>query len=175
MRLDRQKLAQTIELFTGGLPCRAYVERPFTGGPMFINTMLVARAFYEATLCCMEDSHIGVQTVDSREWQKPILGEIKGSPALKKASMLKGCQLYPQWAGALYAKSHRTGCICQHPSCSKTRRDGGARSTCQGAAHATTNQLTGTMTTETRQIGSHLPTSKAGSCHAANGSGSIAN
>lgn len=114
MRLDRQKLAQTIELFTGGLPCRAYVERPFTGGPMFINTMLVARAFYEATLCCMEDSHIGVQTVDSREWQKPILGEIKGSPALKKASMLKGCQLYPQWAGAIKKHGDADGLLIAH-------------------------------------------------------------
>jgi hypothetical protein len=100
-RLDRAAFRSGIEPLVDGGISRAYVERPFTGGPMMINAMLSARGFFEATLCALEDMGIGYEVVDSGEWQKAMLGAVKGSAELKKASMLRGIQIYPEWADAI--------------------------------------------------------------------------
>lgn len=75
----------------------AYVERPFTGSAMMVNTTVLSARAHEAVLIVLERLAVGVQTVDSKEWQLPMLGNIKGSPALKHASMLRGVALYPRF------------------------------------------------------------------------------
>lgn len=77
---------------------RAYVERPFTGSAMMILTTTLAARAYEATLIALESLCIGYETVDSRDWQKHQLPGVTGSANLKKASLLKGLQLYPALA-----------------------------------------------------------------------------
>lgn len=79
----------------------AYVEKPFTGSPMMINTCVLAARSYEAVIVTLERMGVGYQQVTSKDWQKAILGDVKGSPALKKASMLRGMQMYPQHAKAI--------------------------------------------------------------------------
>jgi len=79
----------------------AYVEKPFTGSPMMINTCVLAARSYEAVIVTLERMGVGYQQVTSKDWQRAILGDVKGSPALKKASMLRGMQMYPQHAKAI--------------------------------------------------------------------------
>lgn len=83
---------------------RAYVERPFTGGPAFINTMVLSARAHEVVILMLEQMSIGYETVDSKQWQLPILGAVKGSAELKKASKLRGMEMYPAHAAAI--KSH---------------------------------------------------------------------
>jgi hypothetical protein len=104
-RIDHFELARMIEARNSGLNmrtfARAYVERPFTGSAMMINTTVLAARSHEAVLIVLEQLGIGTQTVDSKEWQVPILGNAKGSPALKKASKLRGMALYPALAASI--------------------------------------------------------------------------
>ena len=99
-RLDRPAFRA---LFEGMNPIETVVriERPFTGAPMMINAMLHAHRFFESTICCLEDLGFGYEVVDSGTWQKPTLGEVKGSKELKKASMLRGQQLFPQFTALM--------------------------------------------------------------------------
>lgn len=76
----------------------AYVERPFTGSAMMINTTVLSARAHEAVSIVLEQLGIGYETVDSKEWQRAMLGTIKGSAELKKASMLRGTQMYPAMA-----------------------------------------------------------------------------
>jgi hypothetical protein len=80
---------------------RAYVERPFTGSAMMINTTVLSARAHEAVLIVLEQLGIGAQTIDSKEWQVPILGAVKGSAELKKASKLRGAQMYPALAATI--------------------------------------------------------------------------
>jgi hypothetical protein len=79
----------------------AYVERPFTGSAMMINTTVLSARAHEAVSIVLEQLGIGYETVDSKPWQASMLGAIKGSPALKKASMLRGMQMFPAHAKAI--------------------------------------------------------------------------
>jgi hypothetical protein len=78
-----------------------YVERPFTGSAMMINTTVLSARAHEAVSIVLEQLGIGYETVDSKPWQAAMLGAIKGSPALKKASMLRGMQMYPALAATI--------------------------------------------------------------------------
>lgn len=80
---------------------RCYIEKPFTGGPMFVNTMTLSARAYESVVIVMELLEIGTTTVSSKDWQRAMLGTVKGSAELKKASMLRGCQMYPALAAAI--------------------------------------------------------------------------
>ena len=80
---------------------RAYVERPFTGSAMMINTTVLAARAHEVVILLLEQMSIGFETVDSKSWQLPILGAVKGSAELKKASKLRGMALYPSLAAAI--------------------------------------------------------------------------
>lgn len=93
---------------------RAYVERPFTGSAMMINTSVLAARSYEAVLIVLEQMGIPVQTVDSKEWQAPILGAVKGSALLKKASMLRGMALYPKLADSIRSHTDADGLLMAH-------------------------------------------------------------
>lgn len=79
----------------------AYIERPFTGSAMMINTTVLSARAHEAVSIVLEQLGIGYETVDSKPWQASMLGAIKGSPALKKASMLLGMQMFPAHAKAI--------------------------------------------------------------------------
>jgi hypothetical protein len=68
---------------------------------MFINTMLIAARAHESVMICLERLLFGHQTVDSKEWQKAVLGDIKGSAALKKASAIRGATMFPAHAKAI--------------------------------------------------------------------------
>jgi hypothetical protein len=74
---------------------RVYIERPFSG--KFMNAVLPAHRFFEATIIVMEDLGLGYEVVDSGPWQKAMLGNVTGSAELKKASKLRGIQMYPQF------------------------------------------------------------------------------
>lgn len=74
---------------------RVYIERPFSG--KFMNAALPAHRFFEATIIVMEDLGLGYEVVDSGPWQKAMLGNVSGSAELKKASKLRGLQMYPQF------------------------------------------------------------------------------
>lgn len=92
----------------------AYVERPFTGSAMMINTTVLSARAHEAVLTVLENLGIGVTTVDSKEWQVPILGNVKGSPALKHASMLRGVALYPQFKDQIKKHGDADGLLMAH-------------------------------------------------------------
>lgn len=107
-RIDHAKLHDILAYNSGTHPqfanVKAYIERPFTGSAMMINTTVLSARAYEATLIVLEQLGIGHETVDSKTWQLPMLGSIKGSPALKKASKLRGMAMYPALAASI--KSH---------------------------------------------------------------------
>lgn len=116
-RLDRDTLAGMLkqELHVAGVPpagVRVFLERPYSG--KFLNAVIPAMRFYEATLCVMEDLHLGVQTIDSRDWQPRFFANVKGSAELKKASKLRGIELYPQFADAITKHGDADGLLIAH-------------------------------------------------------------
>lgn len=112
-RLDRKAFR---ELLAGLNPVDTTVriERPFTGAPMMIQAMLHAHRFFESTICTLEDMGFGYEVVDSGTWQKPTLGEVKGSAELKKASKLRGIQLYPQFESLIKKHGDADGLLISH-------------------------------------------------------------
>lgn len=114
-RIDHDALRAMIA-FRIGAPANAhcYVERPFTGSAMMINTSVLAARAHEAVLIVLEQLGVGVTTVDSKEWQVPVLGAVKGSAELKKASMLRGMALYPQFAKQIKSHGDADGLLMAH-------------------------------------------------------------
>lgn len=112
-RLDRSAFKA---LLAGINPVEAVVkiERPFTAGPMMINAMLHAHRFFESTICTLEDLGLGYEVIDSGTWQKAMLGDVKGSPELKKASKLRATQLYPQFTDAIKRHGDADGLLICH-------------------------------------------------------------
>lgn len=104
-RIDTLQLFMMIERrIDMTKPNHAYVERPFTGSAMMINTTVLSARAHEAVSITLEDLDLGYETVDSKPWQTSMLGDIKGSANLKKASMLRGMQMFPAHAAAI--RSH---------------------------------------------------------------------
>jgi hypothetical protein len=91
---------------------KAYIERPFTGA--FVNTAVLAGRAYEATLIALEEMGIGYETIDSKAWQKALLPGVKGSANLKKASKLRGIELYPQLKQAIMDHGDADGLLIAH-------------------------------------------------------------
>jgi hypothetical protein len=112
-RIDVDEFTKALAPFTV-MPCHAVIERPFTAGPMFVNTMLLAARAYEASLIVLEGLGIGYETVDSKGWQKAMLPGVTGSENLKKASRLKGCQLYPHLAAYINKHGDADGILMAH-------------------------------------------------------------
>lgn len=108
-RIDFKELKLALAPFKQNSFC--YIERPFTAGPAFINTMLLSQRAYEATLLALEDLGIGTKTIDSKEWQSTQLPGVKGSAELKKASKLRGIQLYPQLKAYIEAHGDADGLL----------------------------------------------------------------
>ena len=114
-RIDHDALSAMISLrLRSNADVSAYVERPFTGGPMFVNVANLSARAHEAVLITLERLGIGTQTIDSKEWQVPILGNVKGSPALKHASMLRGIALYPQFLTQIKKHGDADGLLMAH-------------------------------------------------------------
>jgi hypothetical protein len=113
-RINWAGLYAIIDMRSRGQARSAYVERPFTGSAMMINTSVLAARSHEAVLIVLEQLGIGVQTVDSKEWQVPILGAVKGSEALKKASKLRGMALYPALAATINDHGDADGLLMAH-------------------------------------------------------------
>lgn len=92
----RGLLASLFLTYEGNV--EAVLERPLVNPQMFKATISAVRCM-EATMTVLESLEIGYSFCDSRDWQKHMLPEgVKGTPELKKASMDKGIQLYPQFA-----------------------------------------------------------------------------
>jgi len=90
------------------------VERPFSG--KFVKAVVSAARFFEATLNYFEvhAPHIGLQVIDSRDWQQHVLGKVRGSAALKHASKLRGVQLYPSFAPQILKHKDADGLLIAH-------------------------------------------------------------
>lgn len=72
------------------------LERPMINSARFNASLSAIRAL-EATLIAVEQHALRYEYVDSKEWQKVLLPKnIKGSDALKKASLDIGKRLFPE-------------------------------------------------------------------------------
>ncbi len=115
-RIDTADLLATIfnRLPADSSQISAYVERPFTGSAMMINTTVLSARAHEAVLIVLERLAVGTATVDSKEWQAAMLGKVKGSAELKKASMLRGMAMYPQFAAQIKAHGDADALLMAH-------------------------------------------------------------
>lgn len=113
-RLDRKKLKDQLLWYAAdsGFAARVFIERPFSG--KFINAVVPAHRFFEATIITLEDLGLGYEVIDSGVWQKPLLGGVTGSKELKVASKLRGQQIYPQWADAIKKQGDADGLLIAH-------------------------------------------------------------
>lgn len=111
-RLDRVRFKELLLDLRSGASARVFLERPFTG--RFINSVLPAHRFFEATMIVLEDLGFGFEVVDSGTWQKSILGNVKGSSELKQASRLRGVQLYPALATNITQHGDADGLLMAH-------------------------------------------------------------
>lgn len=110
-RLDRGELIDMLCQIDPN-KAMAFVERPFTG--RFPAANISAARFYEATIIVLEDLKIGYEVVDSKVWQLPMLGKVKGSAALKEASRLRGVQIYPMHRMAIEDHGDADGLLIAH-------------------------------------------------------------
>lgn len=100
---------------------RILIERPLTAGPMMIKAMLSAHRCFEATIVALEALSLGYEVIDSQKWQKPLLGDVKGSKELKRASLLRGQQLYPHLAASIKHHGDADGLLIAHWAHFQTR------------------------------------------------------
>ena len=71
------------------------LERPMVNSTRFTASMSAIRAL-EATLIALEETGLAYQYLDSKEWQHVMLPKnLKGSDALKKASLDIGKRMFP--------------------------------------------------------------------------------
>jgi hypothetical protein len=94
-RIDHESLKELLMVqaikpmvLNDNVTVQAYIERPFTG--RFMGAVLPAQRSFEAVLIVLEQLSIPYTVVDSKEWQKAQLPEIKGSKELKAASCALG-------------------------------------------------------------------------------------
>lgn len=116
-RINRRELTKLIKTAIEGIDIntvRVMIERPFTAGPMMIKAMLGAHRCFEATICVLEDLGLGYEVIDSAQWQVQVLGDVKGSAELKKASMLRGLQMYPQFSDLIRRHKDADGLLIAH-------------------------------------------------------------
>jgi hypothetical protein len=111
-RITRIDMPILHEQIYAAKPSKAYLERPFTG--RFLNAVLPAQRAFEAVLIALEQARVPYEVVDSKTWQKPLLGTVKGSENLKKASMDLGCRLYPQLAYQITKHGDADGLLIAH-------------------------------------------------------------
>lgn len=96
-RIATQLLENRLREFVPrGTEGHILVERPMVMPARFAATVSALRA-YEATLITAERvlPHFACETIDSRSWQKEMLGEGHKGPQLKVASAQRGGELFP--------------------------------------------------------------------------------
>jgi|DEB19_MinimDraft_2_1074335.scaffolds.fasta_scaffold62977_1 hypothetical protein len=108
-RVDHKELTR---LLLPHVPFMAYIERPYTG--QFMSAMLPGQRSFEAVLIVLEQLGCGFEVIDSKVWQEPVLGKIKGSAALKQASAMRGAQIYPQYASMIKKHKDADGLLIAH-------------------------------------------------------------
>ena len=62
----------------------------------------------------LENMGIGYRTIDSKEWQRSVLGEVKGSAALKIASRCRGIEMYPKHKTTIKKHKDADGLLIAH-------------------------------------------------------------
>lgn len=114
-RINHRELAALLR-FHIPTPERAHawVEKSFTGSAMMINTSLLAARSYEAVIIVLEQLGIGYHRIASSDWQKPVLGAVKGRDNLKAASLSRGIQYYPQLAASIKSHGDADGLLIAH-------------------------------------------------------------
>ena len=94
-RIDTVKLLELLSSYT--IDVFAVIERPLANPKMWKASVSAMRSM-EATIITFEQLAIPYEFVDSKKWQKSMLGSgIKGSKALKEASLQTGIRLFPQF------------------------------------------------------------------------------
>lgn len=78
----------------GDLSMHFFLERPMTNPGRFAASISAARA-WEVWLILIESYRLPYTVIDSKKWQKTLLGKARGS-ALKTASRELGVKLYPE-------------------------------------------------------------------------------
>jgi hypothetical protein len=102
-RIDHQSLNELLMVnaikpmvLNNNVTVHAYIERPFTG--RFMGAVLPAQRSFEAVLIVLEQLNIPYTVIDSKEWQKAQLPDVKGSKELKAASCALGRSKWPELA-----------------------------------------------------------------------------
>ena len=80
-----------------GSEIRAVIENPFVNPGNFVATSTSLRCL-EAQLIALEELGISRQYLGAKVWQKEFLPDVKGRPALKKASLDIGTRQFPHLA-----------------------------------------------------------------------------
>jgi hypothetical protein len=89
-RINFKKLVEILSPYSG--KSRAITERPAIN-PKFMNTSILAARSFEILITALEYVGIGYEVIDSKEWQKAILGNIHGKD-LKFIADEKAKQLF---------------------------------------------------------------------------------
>lgn len=98
-RLDFPRFrALLILLASENEPIFCYLEKPATNARFSSTSTASAARFDEAERIALEEAGIGYEMVSSHDWQKGMLSGIKGRAELKKASLTKGLQMFPELA-----------------------------------------------------------------------------
>ena len=105
-RLDYPKFKDLLSVIFKGSAVNAesifcYIEKPATNVKFSTQSIASAARFDEAEKIALEEAGIGYEMVSSHNWQKKMLPGIKTRPELKKASLMKGQQMFPQLAKAI--------------------------------------------------------------------------
>lgn len=97
-RIDHPGMCELLTQIKSGTnnDIHVYMEKPFTGGAMFMQNSIKAFRCFEAELIALEECEIGYTVINSKDWQKHIIPKgIKGSKELKKAALEIARRLYP--------------------------------------------------------------------------------
>lgn len=93
-RINVRKLLKELEKYSDK-SCKVTIERPMVNPKMFRSSVSALRAF-EATILALEFCNLKYEVVDSKDWQKYILPNVKGRDNLKQESLVRGIKLYPE-------------------------------------------------------------------------------
>lgn len=103
-RIDYTKLCALLEEISKEGKCLFYLERPMINPKRWVASLSAIRAL-EATLLALEQYDIEYEFIDSRKWQHYMFPDIRGTNFLKQASMMRGLELFPEYAKII--KKHK--------------------------------------------------------------------
>lgn len=98
-RLDFPRFRVLLTLLASeNEPICCYLEKPATNAKFSSQSIASAARFDEAERIALEEAGIGYEMVSSHYWQNGMLPGVKGRGELKKASLTKGLQMFPELA-----------------------------------------------------------------------------